>query len=192
MIQYYVTSVLQYNVGLSRKLSLLLGGVIQIMFVIGMCPIPSHHSRCQSLTLGSFYPTFFSDRFGRRKPMMWGSFGLFISMMMISILLSFKGRQLLVHLHLQLLYLHQTHPYHSDMQEILINRQEHPSRSPPHQPPSPSSSSSCSSSAPRSTVSRGYTGRRFYRCMFVLKGEYLFPSSRPNFHALTSMMIMES
>lgn len=33
--QYYVTSVLQYNVGLSRKLSLLLGGVIQIMFVIG-------------------------------------------------------------------------------------------------------------------------------------------------------------
>lgn len=33
--QYYVTSVLQYNVGLSRKLSLLLGGVIQVMFVIG-------------------------------------------------------------------------------------------------------------------------------------------------------------
>ncbi|KAJ6018820.1 hypothetical protein N7522_000887 [Penicillium canescens] len=73
-LQYYVTSVLEYNVGLTRKLSLLLGGVIQIMFVIG-----------------SFYPTFFSDRFGRRKPMMWGSFGLFISMMMISILLSFKG-----------------------------------------------------------------------------------------------------
>ncbi|CAG8366240.1 unnamed protein product [Penicillium salamii] len=74
LVVYYVTSVLEYNVGLSRKLSLLLGGVIQIMFVIG-----------------SFYPTFFSDRFGRRKPMMWGSFGLFISMMMISILLSFKG-----------------------------------------------------------------------------------------------------
>ncbi|CAI7655684.1 hypothetical protein N7533_007271 [Penicillium manginii] len=74
LVVYYVTSVLQENVGLSRKLSLLLGGVIQIMFVIG-----------------SFYPTFFSDRFGRREPMMWGSFGLFISMMMISILLSFKG-----------------------------------------------------------------------------------------------------
>ncbi|CAG8179075.1 unnamed protein product [Penicillium salamii] len=74
LVVYYVTSVLEYNVGLSRKLSLLLGGVIQIMFVIG-----------------SIYPTFFSDRFGRRKPMMWGSFGLFISMMMISILLSFKG-----------------------------------------------------------------------------------------------------
>ncbi|KAJ5092826.1 hypothetical protein N7456_008687 [Penicillium angulare] len=74
LVVYYVTSVLQYNVGLTRKLSLLLGGVIQIMFVIG-----------------SFYPTFYSDRFGRRKPMMWGSFGLFISMMMIAILLSFKG-----------------------------------------------------------------------------------------------------
>ncbi|OOQ81535.1 hexose carrier protein [Penicillium brasilianum] len=74
LVVYYVTSVLQYNVGLDRKLSLLLGGVIQIMFVIG-----------------SFYPTFFSDKYGRRQPMMWGSFGLFISMMMISILLSFKG-----------------------------------------------------------------------------------------------------
>lgn len=62
---------------------------------------PSHHSRCQSLILGSFYPTFFSDRFGRRKPMMWGSFGLFVSMMMISILLSFKGRQTLAQIYLQ-------------------------------------------------------------------------------------------
>ncbi|KAJ5390444.1 uncharacterized protein N7496_001512 [Penicillium cataractarum] len=74
LVVYYVTSVLQYNVGLDRKLSLLLGGVIQIMFVIG-----------------SFYPTFFSDKYGRRQPMMWGSFGLSISMMMIAILLSFKG-----------------------------------------------------------------------------------------------------
>ncbi|OJJ39405.1 hypothetical protein ASPWEDRAFT_25241 [Aspergillus wentii DTO 134E9] len=74
LVVYYVTSVLEYNVGLGRKLSLLLGGVIQVMFVIG-----------------SLYPTFFSDRFGRRKPMMWGSFGLFICMMMISILLSFQG-----------------------------------------------------------------------------------------------------
>lgn len=66
--------VLETNVGLGRKLSLLLGGVIQVMFVIG-----------------SIYPTLFSDRFGRRQPMMWGSFGLFICMMMISILLSFRG-----------------------------------------------------------------------------------------------------
>lgn len=41
--------------------------------------------------IGSIYPTLFSDRFGRRQPMMWGSFGLFICMMMISILLSFRG-----------------------------------------------------------------------------------------------------
>ncbi|KAJ5749189.1 uncharacterized protein N7511_010885 [Penicillium nucicola] len=34
LVVYYVTSVLEYNVGLTRKLSLLLGGVIQIMFVI--------------------------------------------------------------------------------------------------------------------------------------------------------------
>ncbi|KAL3438325.1 hypothetical protein BDV09DRAFT_182905 [Aspergillus tetrazonus] len=69
-----IVVMLQYNVGLDPKTSLLLGGVIQVMFVIG-----------------SFYPTFYSDRLGRKKPMMWGSFGLFICMMMISILLSFKG-----------------------------------------------------------------------------------------------------
>ncbi|KAL4992564.1 hypothetical protein BDW68DRAFT_184091 [Aspergillus falconensis] len=69
-----IVVMLQYNVGLDPKTSLLLGGVIQVMFVIG-----------------SFYPTFYSDRLGRKKPMMWGSFGMFICMMMISILLSFKG-----------------------------------------------------------------------------------------------------
>lgn len=42
--------------------------------------------------IGSLYPTFFLDRIGRRKPMMWGSFGLGISMMLISILLSFQDR----------------------------------------------------------------------------------------------------
>ncbi|PYH93646.1 sugar transporter [Aspergillus ellipticus CBS 707.79] len=77
VIVSYVTTVLEYNVGLDAKLSLLLGGVIQMMFVIG-----------------SFYPTFYSDRLGRRSPMMWGSFGLFICMLMISILLSFKGTTL--------------------------------------------------------------------------------------------------
>ena len=69
-----MNEVLETNVGLDRQLSLLLGGVIQVMFVIG-----------------SIYPTLFSDRFGRRQPMMWGSFGLFICMMMIAILLSFRG-----------------------------------------------------------------------------------------------------
>ncbi|KAL2818843.1 hypothetical protein BJX63DRAFT_419002 [Aspergillus granulosus] len=69
-----IVVILEVNVGLDPKTSLLLGGVIQLMFVIG-----------------SFYPTFYSDRLGRKKPMMWGSFGLFLCMMMISILLSFKG-----------------------------------------------------------------------------------------------------
>ncbi|EAU35927.1 conserved hypothetical protein [Aspergillus terreus NIH2624] len=66
--------VLEVNVGMDKQLSLLLGGAIQVMFVIG-----------------SFYPTFYSDRLGRRKPMIWGSIGLFVCMLMISILLSFKG-----------------------------------------------------------------------------------------------------
>lgn len=41
--------------------------------------------------IGSFFPTFFVDRVGRRGPMMWGSFGLGLCMMMVAILLSFKG-----------------------------------------------------------------------------------------------------
>ncbi|KAL4931175.1 transcription factor TFIIIB subunit BRF1 [Aspergillus undulatus] len=69
-----IVVMLETNVGLDSKTSLLLGCVIQVMFVIG-----------------SFYPTFYSDRLGRKKPMIWGSFGLFICMLMISILLSFKG-----------------------------------------------------------------------------------------------------
>ncbi|OJJ38006.1 hypothetical protein ASPWEDRAFT_27321 [Aspergillus wentii DTO 134E9] len=74
LVVYYVPTVLENNVGLTRDLSLILSGCIQCMFF-----------------LGAFVPSFFVDRLGRRKPMMWGSFGLGISMMMISILLSFKG-----------------------------------------------------------------------------------------------------
>lgn len=39
---------------------------------------------------GSIVPTFTLDQMGRRRPMMWGSLGLAISMMLISVLLSFK------------------------------------------------------------------------------------------------------
>lgn len=74
-VVYYITSVLTLNVGLTRNLSLLLGGVVNLMFVIG-----------------SLLPTFTLDRTGRRKPMMWGSLGCGASMMMIAILLSFKDR----------------------------------------------------------------------------------------------------
>ncbi|KAK7732558.1 hypothetical protein SLS53_008445 [Cytospora paraplurivora] len=73
LVVYYITTVLQTNVGLSRNLSLVLGGAINAMFF-----------------LGSLFPAFFLDKYGRRKPMIWGSFGLGISMMMISILLSFQ------------------------------------------------------------------------------------------------------
>ena len=39
---------------------------------------------------GSIVPTFTLDQMGRRRPMMWGSFGLALSMMMVSVLLSFQ------------------------------------------------------------------------------------------------------
>jgi MFS family permease len=76
MHSYYITSVLQINVGLDRNLALLLGGVINTMFIIG-----------------SLFPTFFLDRVGRRRPMMWGSLGLGICMMMIAVLLSFSDAE---------------------------------------------------------------------------------------------------
>ncbi|ETS75143.1 hypothetical protein PFICI_13627 [Pestalotiopsis fici W106-1] len=75
LIVYYITSVLQTNVGLERNLALILAGVINAMFFFG-----------------SLFPTFFLDKYGRRKPMMWGSFGLGISMMLVAILLSFQSR----------------------------------------------------------------------------------------------------
>lgn len=74
LVVYYVPTVLEENVGMTRNMSLLLGGVIQIMF-----------------PLGSIIPALGADKLGRRRPMMWGSLGLGICMMMISILLSFKG-----------------------------------------------------------------------------------------------------
>ncbi|RLL99967.1 hypothetical protein CFD26_107062 [Aspergillus turcosus] len=74
LVVYFIPTVLNSNVGLSKNLSLIIGGCVQVMFVIG-----------------SFFPTFFVDRVGRRGPMMWGSFGLGLCMMMVAILLSFKG-----------------------------------------------------------------------------------------------------
>lgn len=74
LVVYYVTSVLEKNVGLSRNMALILGGCVQIMFM-----------------LGSLLPTFALDQLGRRNPMMWGSAALGVSMMLISILLSFQG-----------------------------------------------------------------------------------------------------
>ncbi|EME40962.1 hypothetical protein DOTSEDRAFT_91026 [Dothistroma septosporum NZE10] len=73
LVVYFVPSALQYNVGLTHNLSLLIGGAVQCMFFVG-----------------SLVPTFFLDKMGRRRPAMWGSLGLAISMLMISVLLSFN------------------------------------------------------------------------------------------------------
>jgi len=75
LVVYFIPTVLNTNVGLSKNLSQIIGGCVQIMFVIG-----------------SLFPTIFVDRVGRRQPMMWGSFGLGICMMMVAILLSFRGQ----------------------------------------------------------------------------------------------------
>ncbi|KAH0353887.1 putative MFS sugar transporter, partial [Aureobasidium melanogenum] len=72
LVVYYVPTALEFNVGLSHNLALLIGGFVQTMFFFG-----------------SLVPTFLLDRMGRRRPMMWGSFGLAISMMLIAVLLSF-------------------------------------------------------------------------------------------------------
>lgn len=70
---YFVPSALQENVGLEPNTAQLIGGAIQCMFIVG-----------------SIFPTFFLDRYGRRRPMMWGSAGTGFCMMMVAILLSFK------------------------------------------------------------------------------------------------------
>ncbi|KAF2089549.1 general substrate transporter [Saccharata proteae CBS 121410] len=74
LVVYYVPTVLHENVGMTRNMSLLIGGVIQIMF-----------------PLGSIIPALGSDKLGRRRPMVWGSLGLGICMMMVAVMLSFKG-----------------------------------------------------------------------------------------------------
>ena len=95
LVVYYVTSVLEDNVGLDRNLSLLLGGVIQIMFPIGSVSptIPNNLITPRTTTnKPQLVPALFLDKLGRRRPMMWGSLGLAISMMMIAILLSIPGK----------------------------------------------------------------------------------------------------
>ncbi|UNI22904.1 hypothetical protein JDV02_008748 [Purpureocillium takamizusanense] len=71
LVVYYIPSVLVQNVGMDPQLAQILGGCINMMFMIG-----------------SLLPTFALDRMGRRKTMMWGSLGLGLSMLMIAALLS--------------------------------------------------------------------------------------------------------
>ncbi|WAO94830.1 MFS domain-containing protein [Fusarium falciforme] len=71
LVVYYVPSVLVTNVGTTAHMAQILGGCIQIMFMVG-----------------AILPALALDRMGRRKTMMWGSFGLGFCMMMVAILLS--------------------------------------------------------------------------------------------------------
>ncbi|PQE10857.1 sugar transporter protein [Rutstroemia sp. NJR-2017a BBW] len=73
VIVFYAPTVLETNVGLSKDTSLVVGGCINLAFAIG-----------------SIVPSIGLDKMGRRKPMMIGSFGMGLSMMMIAILLSFE------------------------------------------------------------------------------------------------------
>ncbi|PKS11002.1 hypothetical protein jhhlp_002761 [Lomentospora prolificans] len=71
LVVYYIPSVLVQNVGMTPHLAQILGGCINMMFMFG-----------------SIIPTFFLDRMGRRKTMMWGCSGLSICMLLVSALLS--------------------------------------------------------------------------------------------------------
>lgn len=81
LVVYFVPSALHKNVGLSENLALVIGGCVQTMFFFG-----------------SLIPTFFLDRLGRRNPMMWGSAGCGVSMMLIAVMLSFSRPQYSQHL----------------------------------------------------------------------------------------------
>ncbi|KAM0326523.1 hypothetical protein ACHAQA_006392 [Verticillium albo-atrum] len=74
MVVYYIPSVLEQNVGMSVRMSQIIGGCIQMMFMFG-----------------SILPSLALDRMGRRKTMMWGCGGLGLSMLCISALLSQAG-----------------------------------------------------------------------------------------------------
>ncbi|CAM1502720.1 Fc.00g074960.m01.CDS01 [Cosmosporella sp. VM-42] len=71
LVVYYIPSVLVQNVGISAHLAQILGGCIQIMFMVG-----------------AVLPALALDRMGRRNTMMAGTAGLGFCMMMVSILLS--------------------------------------------------------------------------------------------------------
>jgi sugar porter (SP) family MFS transporter len=75
LVVYYMPSVLVTNVGLTAKTSQLVAGFIELMFIFGAA-----------------LPSLRLDQMGRRKTMMWGTAGLSISMALISILLSFGGK----------------------------------------------------------------------------------------------------
>ena len=74
MVVYYMPTVLVENVNVERNTALLIAGFVQLMFVIG-----------------NTLPALALDRMGRRWTMIWGCAALSICMMMIAVLLSFRG-----------------------------------------------------------------------------------------------------
>lgn len=69
VVAMFMPSVLEYNVGLSKDMSVLIGGVVNLMF-----------------PLGALVPAIWLDRIGRVRPMMWGCVGLSVSMALIAAL----------------------------------------------------------------------------------------------------------
>ncbi|KUL85773.1 hypothetical protein ZTR_08487 [Talaromyces verruculosus] len=74
VIVFYAPTVLETNVGLPHSTALITSGFLNLAF-----------------TVGSLIPAFKLDTWGRKKPMMGGAFGAAISMMIVAILLSFRG-----------------------------------------------------------------------------------------------------
>ncbi|PLB34232.1 sugar porter family MFS transporter [Aspergillus candidus] len=75
MINYYGPVMFQTTMGMSRDLSMILGGCIQCTYLVG-----------------SAIPVFLMDRFGRRTLLMVCSAGLCLCFVMVSILLSLNRR----------------------------------------------------------------------------------------------------
>ncbi|VUC29963.1 unnamed protein product [Clonostachys rosea] len=71
LVVYYITSVLEQNVGMSVRLSQIVGGCVQMM-----------------LMFGTIIPSFALDRMGRRQTMITGCIGLGLSMLFVAALLS--------------------------------------------------------------------------------------------------------
>jgi MFS family permease len=72
LVVYYMPTVLVTNVGLEARTAQIIGGCINIMFIVG-----------------NTAPALALDRMGRRPTMIYGCAGLGICMMLASILLSF-------------------------------------------------------------------------------------------------------